>query len=80
MTALARAAPARAETPTARVMICDDSLVIRGAIARILESDPATSVVWGMPGAVAQAGLCNAVLPLPGIAPKLLDLLRSKRA
>ncbi len=37
--------------------------------------DEATSVVWGMPGAVAQAGLCHAVLPLPEIAPRLLDLL-----
>jgi two-component system, chemotaxis family, protein-glutamate methylesterase/glutaminase len=38
--------------------------------------DEATSVVWGMPGAVAQAGLCHAVLPLPRIAPKLLEILR----
>jgi two-component system chemotaxis response regulator CheB len=38
--------------------------------------DEATSVVWGMPGAVAQAGLCHAVLPLPRIAPKLLEMLR----
>lgn len=37
--------------------------------------DEATSVVWGMPGAVAQAGLCHAVLPLPRIAAKLLELL-----
>ena len=29
----------------ARVMICDDSSVIRGAIARILESDPGVKVV-----------------------------------
>ncbi len=42
--------------------------------------DEATSVVWGMPGAIAQAGLCHAVLPLPRIAPKLLDLLRAARA
>jgi two-component system chemotaxis response regulator CheB len=42
--------------------------------------DEATSVVWGMPGAVAQAGLCHAVLPLTRIAPKLLDLLRTARA
>lgn len=42
--------------------------------------DEATSVVWGMPGAVAQAGLCHAVLPLPAMAPKILELLRSKRA
>jgi len=41
--------------------------------------DEATSVVWGMPGAVAQAGLCHAVLPLPRIAPKLLDMLRMAR-
>lgn len=42
--------------------------------------DEATSVVWGMPGAVAQAGLCQAVLPLPRIAPKLLEMLRVSRA
>ncbi|MEA2738589.1 MAG: two-component system, chemotaxis family, protein-glutamate methylesterase/glutaminase [Acetobacteraceae bacterium] len=41
--------------------------------------DEATSVVWGMPGAVAQAGLCHAVLPLPKIAPKLLDMLKGAR-
>jgi two-component system chemotaxis response regulator CheB len=42
--------------------------------------DEATSVVWGMPGAVAQAGLCHAVLPLPRIAAKLLELLRMGHA
>jgi two-component system chemotaxis response regulator CheB len=41
-----------------------------------IAQDEATSVVWGMPGAIAQAGLCHAVLPLPRIAPKLLDMLR----
>ena len=30
----------------------------------VLAQDEATSVVWGMPGAVATAGLCSAVLPL----------------
>ncbi|HEY6434596.1 MAG TPA: chemotaxis response regulator protein-glutamate methylesterase [Acetobacteraceae bacterium] len=40
-----------------------------------IAQDEATSVVWGMPGAVVQAGLCHAVLPLPEIAPKLLALL-----
>jgi two-component system, chemotaxis family, protein-glutamate methylesterase/glutaminase len=47
-----------------------------GAVAQ----DEATSVVWGMPGAVAQAGLCHAVLPLQRIAPKLLELLRAAHA
>lgn len=35
----------------------------------IAAQDEATSVVWGMPGAVANAGLCNAVLPLSDIGP-----------
>ncbi|HTW69246.1 MAG TPA: chemotaxis response regulator protein-glutamate methylesterase [Acetobacteraceae bacterium] len=42
-----------------------------------IAQDEATSVVWGMPGAVAQAGLCTAVLPVPRIAGKLLELLRA---
>jgi len=46
----------------------------------VVAQDEATSVVWGMPGAVAQAGLCQAILPLPRIAPKLLELLRLARA
>ena len=40
----------------------------------IVSQDEATSVVWGMPGAVARAGLCSAVLPLDRIAPKLVEL------
>jgi two-component system chemotaxis response regulator CheB len=54
---------------------------------RVIESggtavaqDETTSVVWGMPGAIAQAGLCHAVLPLPRMAPTLLELLRGSRA
>lgn len=34
----------------------------------LIAQDEATSVVWGMPGAVAQAGICSAVLPLENIA------------
>ncbi|MFZ1990104.1 MAG: chemotaxis response regulator protein-glutamate methylesterase [Alphaproteobacteria bacterium] len=44
----------------------------------ILVQDQATSVVWGMPGAVAEAGLASAVLPLPEIAPKVASLLKGK--
>jgi two-component system chemotaxis response regulator CheB len=36
--------------------------------ATVVAQDEATSVVWGMPGAVARAGLCSAVLPLGEIA------------
>ena len=46
----------------------------------VIAQDEATSVVWGMPGAVAQAGLCCAVLPLPSIAGKIFDILRTSRA
>jgi len=38
-------------------------LVERGGT--LLAQDEASSVVWGMPGAVATDGLCTAVLPLP---------------
>ena len=41
-----------------------------------LAQDEATSIVWGMPGAIAQAGLCHQILPLPAIATKVLELLR----
>jgi two-component system chemotaxis response regulator CheB len=44
-----------------------------------IAQDENTSVVWGMPGAIAQAGLCQAVLPLPEIAPKLRTLLGGAR-
>jgi len=35
----------------------------------VIAQDEATSVVWGMQGAVATAGLCTAVLPLNDIGP-----------
>ncbi|MEM6780251.1 MAG: chemotaxis response regulator protein-glutamate methylesterase [Pseudomonadota bacterium] len=36
---------------------------------RLIAQDEETSVVWGMPGAVANAGLCTEVLPLNQIGP-----------
>jgi two-component system chemotaxis response regulator CheB len=36
---------------------------------RVVAQDQETSVVWGMPGAVATNGLCTAVLPLQDIGP-----------
>ncbi|MFL6157948.1 MAG: chemotaxis response regulator protein-glutamate methylesterase [Marmoricola sp.] len=43
--------------------------------ARVVVQDEATSVVWGMPGAVANAGLAHDVLPLEAIAGKLDALI-----
>ncbi|HET9419743.1 MAG TPA: chemotaxis response regulator protein-glutamate methylesterase [Nocardioides sp.] len=37
----------------------------------VLAQDEATSVVWGMPGAVARAGLADEVLPLDRIAQRI---------
>jgi two-component system, chemotaxis family, protein-glutamate methylesterase/glutaminase len=45
----------------------------------IIAQDEATSVVWGMPRSVAQAGLCSAVLPLEQIAPKVIRLFSGDR-
>jgi two-component system chemotaxis response regulator CheB len=58
----------------------DGTRLVIEAGGSAVAQDEATSVVWGMPGAIAQAGLCHAVLPLPRIAPKLLELLRMPRA
>jgi two-component system chemotaxis response regulator CheB len=38
---------------------------------QIIVQDEATSVVWGMPGAVAQAGLAHAVLPIEKMAEEI---------
>ncbi|WP_433610176.1 protein-glutamate methylesterase/protein-glutamine glutaminase [Dactylosporangium sp. CA-139114] len=46
---------------------------LRSAGAEIVAQDEATSVVWGMPGAVAQAGIAHAVLPLGEIANHLIS-------
>lgn len=43
-----------------------------------IAQDEASSVVWGMPGAVARAGLCHAVLPLPAMAERAMRLLRGQ--
>ncbi len=53
-------------------------VVEAGGIA--LAQDEATSVVWGMPGAIAQAGLCQAVLPLGALAARVMDICRGGRA
>ena len=39
---------------------------------QIIAQDEATSVVWGMPGAVAQAGLAHAVLPIEKMAEEIV--------
>jgi two-component system chemotaxis response regulator CheB len=41
--------------------------VIAGSNGTVIAQDEASSVVWGMPGAVAQAGLASAILPIQSV-------------
>jgi two-component system chemotaxis response regulator CheB len=45
---------------------------IREGGGQILAQDEATSVVWGMPGYVANAGLADVVLPLGLLAGEII--------
>ncbi|MTJ80956.1 MAG: chemotaxis response regulator protein-glutamate methylesterase [Telmatospirillum sp.] len=49
-----------------------------GAGGTVIAQDEASSVVWGMPGAVATAGICSAVLPLPEV-PQYILRMASRR-
>jgi two-component system, chemotaxis family, protein-glutamate methylesterase/glutaminase len=51
------------------------SRLIREHGGTVLAQDQATSAVWGMPGAVSQAGLAHRILPLNAIAPEILRLV-----
>lgn len=52
---------------------------IRKAGGQILVQDEASSVVWGMPGFVARAGLADGQIPLSQLASELLSRLRVGR-
>jgi two-component system chemotaxis response regulator CheB len=52
---------------------------IAAAGGSVIAQDEATSVVWGMPGSAAHAGVCSAVLPLDEIAPKLVRIFAGDR-
>lgn len=49
----------------------EGSRLIRGRGGKIIVQDQATSVVWGMPRAVAEAGLADRILPLGNIGTEL---------
>lgn len=51
---------------------CED---VVGAGGTVVVQDEPTSVVWGMPGAVATAGFAHRVLPLGEVAPTLESVL-----
>jgi two-component system, chemotaxis family, protein-glutamate methylesterase/glutaminase len=53
--------------------------VLREVGAQIVAQDEATSVVWGMPGAVARAGLADRILPLSMIPVEIVRRVRSRK-
>jgi len=52
--------------------------ILRAQGASILAQDEASSVVWGMPGAVVNAGLVDRVLPLDEVVPEILRITGRK--
>ena len=52
---------------------------IREAGGQVIVQDEPTSVVWGMPGFVARAGLADRVLPLRLVAPEIVRRVRVGR-
>ena len=84
--------PVSQPAPRIRVLHIDDSAVMRSLIRMVLEPEHsieiagtassgedgvAASVVWGMPGAVAHAGLATKILPLEAISTEILRLTSS---
>jgi len=53
---------------------------IAAAGGRVLAQDKSSSVIWGMPGAVANSGLADAVLPLSEIAGEIVRLVSQRPA
>jgi two-component system chemotaxis response regulator CheB len=52
---------------------------VRAAGGQVIAQDEATSVVWGMPGFVARAGLADRVLPLGLVAPEIVRRVKAGR-
>ncbi len=52
---------------------------IKDAGGRVIVQDENTSVVWGMPGFVAKAGLAEKVLPLNQIGQEIIDIVNIGR-
>ncbi len=48
--------------------------LVKGLGGTVIVQDQATSAVWGMPGAVATAGLAHRILPVEAIAPEIVRL------
>ncbi len=54
---------------------CDGARLLKRNGSTVWAQDEATSVIYGMPMAVAKAGLADTILPLQAIAPSLLEIV-----
>lgn len=54
--------------------------MIREFKGQIITQDEASSVVWGMPGAISKAGLADQILPLQNIGLAIIRQVNRKRA
>lgn len=54
---------------------CRGTELIAATGSLVVAQDESSSVVWGMPGAVTEAGVADAVLPLDAIAPYVAERL-----
>ena len=54
--------------------------MVREAGGQIVVQDQASSVIWGMPGAVARRGLADRILPLDQLASELTTLILAGRS
>ena len=52
---------------------------IRELGGQVLAQDETSSVVWGMPGSVARAGLANQILPLAQVASEIVKRVKSRQ-
>jgi two-component system chemotaxis response regulator CheB len=48
--------------------------ILKAQGASVIAQDEATSVVWGMPGAIVNAGLADRILPLQEVVPEIIRM------
>lgn len=53
---------------------------VRRAGGEVVVQDEASSIVWGMPGQVARAGLADQVVPLDDLAPRIVRRVMQSRS
>ncbi len=57
----------------------DGAAAIAARGGNVIAQDEDSSVIWSMPGAAVEAGLCSSVLPLDRMAPQLVRLFLGAR-